>query len=60
MINNKLVLKDFDILKVAGGPDRGIEKVFDDVVPDAQGFIRVRFLARVQNAKVCAIEVLKN
>jgi len=59
MINNKLVLKDFDILKVAGGPDRGIEKSFDGITPDSQGFIRVRFLARVQNAKVCAIEVLK-
>jgi alpha-N-arabinofuranosidase len=58
-INNKLVLKDFDILKEAGGFDRGIERTFEDVVPDAQGVIRVRFLARVQNAKVCAIEVLR-
>jgi hypothetical protein len=57
-INNKLVLKDFDILKETGGLDRGIERTFEDVVPDSLGNIRVRFLARVQNAKVCALEVL--
>jgi hypothetical protein len=41
-INNKLVLKDFDILKEAGGMDRGIERAFEGIGPDAQGVIRVR------------------
>jgi hypothetical protein len=57
-INNRTVLKDFDILKEAHVVDRGIEKTFKHIRPDEQGFIRIRFLARVQNAKVCTLEVL--
>jgi xylan 1,4-beta-xylosidase len=59
LINGKKVLKDFEILKEADGFKRGIEKTFKDIIPDVQGNIRISFVAKVQNAKVCALEVVR-
>ena len=59
LVNGHQVLKNLDILKEAGGVDKGIERVFKDVKPDAAGKIAIRFVASVQNAKVCALEVQK-
>ncbi len=59
MVNGKTALKDFDILKESGGFDRGIEKSFRKIRPGPGGEIRVRFIAKVQNAKICALEVIR-
>jgi hypothetical protein len=59
LINGKKVLKGFDILREAKGFDKGIEKTFKSVRPDAEGKIKIRFVSSVQNAKVCTVEVLK-
>jgi len=59
LINGKKALKDFDILKEAGGFDRGVERVFDGVKPDRRGQIVLRLKSSVQNAKVCAIEITR-
>jgi len=58
-INGKRVLDHFDILKEAGKDFTGIDKNFKGVQPDADGFIDIHFTSEVQNAKVCAIEVVK-
>jgi alpha-N-arabinofuranosidase len=59
LINGQKALAGFDILQEAGGPDKALEKTFQDVAPDAQGQITLRFVASVQNAKVCAIEIAR-
>jgi len=59
LINGERVLGNFDLLKSAGAMDKGLEKTFKGIRPDADGKIKIRFTASVQNAKVCAIEVLK-
>ncbi len=59
LINGKKVLADFDILKEAGGANKALEKTFKDIVPDAQGQITLQFVASVQTAKVCAIEIIR-
>ena len=56
-VNDRKVLDHFDILREAGGMDRGVEKSFDGASPGPDGFIRVRFKSEVQNAKVCALEI---
>ncbi len=57
LINGKKVLAGFDIFQEAGGFAKALEKIFTDIVPDAQGQITLRFMASVQDAKVCAIEI---
>ena len=57
LINGKKALAGFDILQEAGGPDKALEKTFKDVTPDSNGQINLRFVATVQNAKVCTIEI---
>ncbi len=59
VINGKKVLDHFDILKEAGGFGKGIEKNFAEVEPDRGGLIKIRFVSEVQNAKVCAIEAIR-
>lgn len=60
LINGKKVLADFDILQEAGGTNKALEKTFKDVVPDANGQITLQFVASIQTAKVCAIEIFLN
>jgi len=59
IINDKKVLANFDILDEAKGSLAGIDKSFKDIQPDSKGLIKIRFVATVQNAKVCAIEITK-
>jgi len=59
LVNDRKVLERFDILREAGGFDKGIEKTFKGIRPDRAGNIQIRFVASVQNAKVCSIEVLR-
>jgi len=56
-INGKKVLADLDILKETGAVDKGLEKVIEGVA-SLEGKIDIQFLARVQNAKICAIEIV--
>ncbi len=59
LINGKKVLDHFDILKEAGAFDKAVDKSFPDIQPGADGMIHLRFVSSVQNAKVCAIEVVR-
>jgi len=59
LLNGNLVLDHFDILKEAGGMDKGIDRSFSGIQMDLPGILEVRFKAWVQNAKACAIEVIK-
>ncbi|HTC20435.1 MAG TPA: malectin, partial [bacterium] len=59
IINGRKVLDHFDILKEAKGFAKALDEGFADIRPDGQGRIRVRFVSEVQNAKVCAIEVIR-
>jgi hypothetical protein len=56
-INGHKVLADFDILEEAGGFDKGLEKLFKGIAP-VEGKIDIQFKSSVQNAKVCAIEIV--
>jgi alpha-N-arabinofuranosidase len=58
-INGKKVLAHFDILKEAKGFDLALDRSFENIHPDADGMIRIRFVSSVQNAKVCAIEITR-
>ncbi len=58
-INGRKVLDHFDILQAAKGFARGVDESFKDIQPDSRGHIEVRFSSEVQNAKVCAIEVVR-
>jgi alpha-N-arabinofuranosidase len=57
LVNGERRIADLDILKESGATDRGLVKTLPEVSPDPNGMIRVRFIAKVQNAKICAIEV---
>jgi alpha-galactosidase len=58
IINGTKVKADFDILKEAGGFARGIDLAFKDIEPK-DGKIQVRFVASVQKAKVCALDITR-
>ncbi len=59
LVNGKKVLNHFDILKEAGAFDKAVDKSFPDIQPGADGMIRLQFVSSAQNAKVCAIEVVR-
>jgi len=55
--NGRPLLTDFDVFRAAGGADRAVVREF--LVPaDAAGRVALRFLTRVDNAFVSAVEVL--
>jgi len=56
-VNGIAVLRNFDIGDAAGGPNRGIEKTFDDLEPNAQGLIVIQFSPLRNYACVNAIEL---
>jgi len=58
LLNGNTVLDHFDILKEAGAMDKGIDRSFS-IPMDSPGILEIRFKSWVQNAKVCAIEVVK-
>ena len=59
LINGKKVLSNFDILKEAGAADKAVDRSFSDIQPDDQGMIEIHFISSAQNAKVCAIEIVR-
>jgi hypothetical protein len=58
-VNGTALLRDFDIAKEAGGPNRGLEKVFDNLEPNAQGMLLVEFIPVKNYAEVNGIEVVE-
>jgi alpha-N-arabinofuranosidase len=59
LLNGNKVLDHFDILKEAGAMDKGIDRSFSDIHMAQQGIIEIRFKSWVQNAKICAIEIVR-
>lgn len=57
-LNGNKVLENFDIFKAAGGMDKGVDRSFSIAQSDP-GILEIRFKSSVQNAKVCAIEVVR-
>ncbi len=58
LLNGNKVLDHFDILKEAGAMNKGIDRTFSEIKMNSPGIIEIRFVASVQNAKVCAIEIV--
>ena len=56
--NGEALLKDFDIIKEAGGEGRPIDKTFAGIRPNAQGKILLSFVPVVGMACVNGIEVV--
>lgn len=64
-INGKVVLKDYDVSKAAGGPRKGVIEEIKDVPSDSEGNIRLDFVGgqrrndvEHRDAQVSGIEVL--
>ena len=58
-VNGTALLRDFDVVKEAGGPNRGLEKVFDNLEPNAQGMLLLEFIPVKNYAEVNGIEVVE-
>lgn len=56
--NGIALLRNFDVFRAAGGPQRAIMKTFRGVTPNAQGKIMLSFVPVVNYACVNAIEVV--
>lgn len=56
--NGKTLLRDFDILKSAGGPNRSVVETFHGLRPNAQGKLHISFVPVVNYAAIDAIEVV--
>lgn len=55
--NDMPLLRDFDIFREAGGPNRAVEKKFHGLKPNAQGKLLLNFVPVKDYATVRAIEV---
>jgi hypothetical protein len=55
--NGVALLRDFDVAKDAGGPNRATVKMFENIEPNAQGNIVLEFVPQRNYAEVNAIEV---
>jgi hypothetical protein len=56
--NGKTLVNDFDIVKNAGGPHRGVKRIFHGLTPNAQGKLDLSFIPNHDYASVSAIEVV--
>ncbi len=56
--NGRVLLKDFDIFKTAGGENRAIQKSFHGLTPNAQGKLMLSFVPVKNYASLNAIEVV--
>ena len=57
--NGVALIRKFDVLKEAGEPNRGLEKVFNGLEPNAQGELDIQFVPLSNYAEVNAIEVVE-
>ena len=55
--NGRVLLKDFDIFKEAGGAGRAVVRTFHNLEPDGEGKLVFRFVPRLDYACVNAIEI---
>lgn len=56
--NGRVLLKDFDIFKEAGGASRAVVRTFHDLEPDGEGKLVIRFVPTRDYACVNAIEIV--
>ncbi|MBV8809388.1 MAG: hypothetical protein JO033_12005 [Acidobacteriaceae bacterium] len=56
--NGIALLRNFEVAKEAGGSYRGLEKIFNDIEPNAQGVLVLEFVPLKNYAEVNAIEVV--
>jgi hypothetical protein len=56
--NGRALLRNFDVIKEAGGPMRQLKKVFKGLEPNAQGKLNLQFVPVRNYAMVNAIEVI--
>lgn len=57
--NGETLLRDFDIAREAGGCNRSVTKVFDNLEPNAQGMMCLEFVPIRNYAEVNAIEIVE-
>jgi hypothetical protein len=57
--NGTALLRDYQIVKDAGGSNRGVDKIFDNLEPNAQGMLQLEFVPVKNYAEVNAIEVVE-
>ena len=57
--NGVALLRGYEVAKQAGGIYRGVDEVFDDVEPNAQGVLVLEFVPLKNYAEVNAIEVVE-
>lgn len=57
--NGVALLRDYQIIKDAGESNRGVQKVFENLQPDAQGLLVIEFAPVENYAEVNAIEVVE-
>jgi hypothetical protein len=57
-LNGKMLLRAFDIVADAFGPNVADERVFTDISPDADGKVHLKFTSFMNRAHVTAIEIL--
>lgn len=57
--NGSALIRRFDVLGEAGAPNRGIEKVFEGLEPNAQGELSLQFVPITNYAEINAIEVVE-
>lgn len=57
--NGTALLRDYQIVKDTGGPYRTVEKVFENLEPNAQGTLLLEFVPVKNYAEVNAIEVVQ-
>ena len=57
--NGVALVRKLDVLGEAGAPNKGIEKVFDNLEPNAQGELALQFVPLANYAEVNAIEVIE-
>lgn len=57
--NGVSLLRNYRVAKDAGGADRSVRKVFENVEPNAQGILLLNFVPVQNYAEVNAIEVVE-
>jgi hypothetical protein len=58
LINGVVKLDPFDVLSEAGAPDRVLERVFKDIMPEADGALHLQFVPLTDNAILSGLEIL--
>jgi hypothetical protein len=57
--NGRPLLRNFQVAIDAGGPNRGVQKVFENLEPDAHGLLVLDFIPILNYAEINALEVVE-